>query len=307
MRKKRVLFLTALALVAFIGSAALLQPPPRAATRRGLSPDEIQRVRAASPAFAADWNEKFLQRVGVASKLNPQQLAYYRARGTDEMYLLRYLAEAGITPAESAELEPLGVRMALANPSEMGAGHWAALSNVVAIGEVEAVRANTVGPYRSSVDLRVTRYLKDDTNRRSARITGVLLLSGFRQHDGHVHEELGVGDEPDILVGERVVLFLSRAPLRLVSHFGSTLANHDGGLPKAVVADHGSHADLVRALDNPQDLEILSAYKIVQDQAVMKLRAFREPTPDELIDLATLSTRVEQVAAAQERGRRRNS
>jgi hypothetical protein len=300
MKMKHPLLLIVLAVAVFIGTVALVQPPPRPSTRRQLSPNEVARVKSARGY--GEWNAKFFQHVGVSKKLNDRQLEHFRGRGTDELFLLRYLAEAGITPEESAALEPLGVQMALSDRMKMGVGHWAALSDLVVIGEVEAVRGNTSGPYRSSVDLRVTKYLKDRPGRAAPRVTGVLLRSGPRTHNGHTHDYEAM-EEPDIKRGEKVVLFLSSAPLNLVSHLGSVMANTDGDLPKSVTDVHGSRADLVRTLDNPTDLEIVHAYKVVQDKAVFKARAYRVPTPDDVVDLASLTGRVQQIAAAQARGR----
>lgn len=301
MKMKRPLFLIVVTVAVFIGTVALVQPPPRPSNRRPLSPDEVARVRSARGA--GDWNAKFLDRIGVSTKLNERQLGYFRQRGTDEMFLLRYLAEAGITPEESEALEPLGVRMALSDPTKMSLGHWAALSDVVVVGEVEAVRGNSTGPYRSSVDLRVTKSLKDRPGRGSTRVTGVLLRSGPRQHGDHSHQ-YDAWDEPDLKPGERVVVFMSSAPMRLVGHIGAALTNYNGQLPKSVTDDHGSYAEIVRTLDNPTELEIVKAYKIVQNKAVVKARAYRMPSPDDIIDLSALSERVQQIAAAQARAPR---
>jgi hypothetical protein len=293
---RKLLIVVAVAGLAVVGAGAFLQQTPRAVNRRSLMPAEVERLRASSRR-TGDWNARFFDSVGVSTKLRPDQLDYYRARGTNEFFLLRYLASQGITPEQSEALAAEGVNMALADPTQMTAYHWAALSDVVVAGEVAEVSGNPKGPYHTKVDLQAQRYLKDATGERADRVSGALLRTGPRRHATGEQDAM---DEPDLKPGERVVLFLSREPFNLTALVGSTLANV-GSLPASFEQDYGTMRDLVRKLDKPTDLEVLMAYKIVHDKAVLKCRAYRIASPSDVIDLGELAARVERVAAAQER------
>jgi hypothetical protein len=300
---KKVLVCAVVAGLALIGGQAFLTQPPRASLRRPLAAAEVQRLRAASPN-AGEWKVRALEAVGVSSKLDSRQLDYFRRLGTEETYLLRYLAEYGVTPEESEALAAEGVQMALSDPSQMDVFHWAALADTVVAGEVEDVRGNPAGPYHTYVDVRVERRLKQRSGAPLDGVTGALLRTGPRLHaeGGDVHHAEAM-DEPNLKSGEKVVVFLSREPISLVSQLATALANHGGTLPERFESEFGSHRDLVRALDTPIDLEVVLAYKIVGDQAVIKAPAYRVPTPYDVIDLATLTSRIERIAAAQERAR----
>lgn len=302
MRTSHWVLCTAFAGVAFASANAFLQPtPPRAASRRPLDPAEVQRMRTFSPD-TADWKARALDSVGVSSRLNRKQLDWFRERGAEETYLLRYLAEYGVTPEESEALEAEGVQMALPNPTQMHVFHWAALADQVVLGRVEELRGNPPGPYHTYVDLGVERHLKAAGGRRPERVTGVLLRTGPRYHAaGADTHQVEAYDEPDLKPGERVVLFLSSRPLNLVSHLASNLANHGGALPGAFEREYGTLGDLVRVLESPQELEVVLAYKVVRDKAVLKARALRAPGPYDVIDLSELTARIERIAAAQER------
>ncbi len=293
---RKLLVFPAVAGLVVVGAGAFLQQTPRAVSRRPLMPGEVERLRASSPRIG-EWHARFFDGVGVSSKLAPDQLDYYRARGTNEFFLLRFLAAQGITPEQHEALAGEGVEMALADPLRMTAFHWAALSDLVVAGEVEHVRGSVAGPYHTTVDLRVERHLKDATGERADQVSGVLLRTGPRRH---ATGEVDAMDEPDLKPGERVVLFLSREPFNLTALVGSTLANL-GSLPAHFERDYGTMRELVRKLDRPTELEILTAYKIVQDKAVLKCRAYRIPSSSDVIDLGELASRVERVAAAQER------
>lgn len=300
---RKFLVFAALAGLVVVGAQAFLDQPARAASRRPLTPAEAQRLHSFAADFdTAQWQVAALDAVGVSTKLDQRQLDYYRTRGADESFVLRYLAEYGITPEESAALEAVGVKMALADPTTMDVFHWAALADQVVTGEVAEVRGNLAGPYHTYVDLDVDRHLKDAGGDRLGRVTGTLLRSGPRLHaaggDVHVMDAM---DEPNLKPGERVVLFLSRVPLSLISHLSSTLANNGGSLPAGFAQEYGSLGDLVGALDAPPaEPEIVLAYKIVQDKAVLKARAYRMPGPYDVIDLAQLTSRVERIAEVQQ-------
>ncbi len=299
---KKYLVFAAVAGLVFVGAQAFLEQPARAASRRPLAPAEVQRLHSFAADFAtARWQVAALDAVGVSTKLDQRQLDYYRARGADETFVLRYLAEYGVTPEESKALEAVGVRMALSDPTTMDVFHWAALAEQVVTGEVTEVRGNPAGPYHSYVDLDVERHLKDASGDRLGRVTGPRLRSGPRLHaaGGDVHL-MDAMDEPNLKPGERVVLFLSRVPLGLTVHLASTLANTGGGLPAGFAAEYGAMGELLGVLDDPAEPEIVLAYKIVGDQAVLKTRAYRVPGPYDVIDLAQLTSRVERIAAVQE-------
>lgn len=302
MRTSHLVLCTVLVGAAVASANAFLNPtPPRAASRRPLDPGEVQRLRDSGPETAG-WRAQALEAVGVSSKLNRQQLDWFRQRGAEETYLLRYLAEYGVTPEESEALEAEGVQMALPDPTQMHAFHWAALADQVVLGQIQEVRGNPPGPYHTYIDFNVERHLKDSAGRRTERVTGVLLRSGPRYHAaGADTHEVEAYDEPELKPGERVVAFLSRRPLNLVSHLASTLANSGGRLPDTFEREYGTLGDLVRVLEAPKELEVVLAYKIVRDKAVLKSRALRAPGPYDVIDLSELTTRIERIAAAQER------
>lgn len=299
---RKLLVLAALAGLVFVGAQAFLEQPARAATRRPLAPTEAQRLHS----FAADsdtalWQVSALNAVGISTRLDQRQLDAYRALGTDEIFLLRYLAEYGVTPEESQALEAVGVEMALSDVTQMNVYHWAALADQVVTGEVVEVRGNPEGPYHTYVDLDVDRHLKDASGELPTRVTGTLLRTGPRVHaaggDVHVMDAM---DEPNLKPGERVVLFLSRVPLNLISNLASTLANGGGELPAGFAEEYGSLEENVALLDEPRDSEIVLAYKVVQDKAVLKLRAYRTATDYDVVDLDQLTARVGRIAAAQE-------
>jgi len=299
---RRFLVFATLAGLVFIGAQAFLEQPVRAASRRPLAPAEAQRLQSfAADSDTAQWLVSALDAVGVSSRLDQSQLDQFRALGTDEVFLLRYLAEYGITPEESQALESVGVEMALSDPTAMDVFQWAALADEVVVGEVAEVRGNPDGPYHTYVDLDVFDHLKDAGGERPDRVTGTLLRSGPRAHavggDVHVVDAM---DEPDLKPGERVVLFLSRVPLNLISHLASTLANSGGELPAGFAEEYGSLQEQLALLDAPQDSEVVLAYKVVQDKAVLKVRAYRVAGPYDVIDLDQLTARIDRIAAVQE-------
>lgn len=299
---RRFLIFAAIASLVLVGALAFLDQPVRAASRRPLAPVEAQRLHSfAADSDSAQWLVSALDAVGISTRLDPSQLDEFRSLGTDEIFLLRYLAEYGITPQESRALESVGVQMTLSDRTTMNAFHWAALADEVVVGEVAEVHGNPDGPYHTYVDLNVFRHLKDTSGERPGRMTGTLLRTGPRKHaaggDVHVVDAM---DEPNLKSGEHVVLFLSRVPLNLISHLASTLANASGELPRGFAEEYGSLREQLALLDAPQDPEIVLAYKIVQDKAVLKVRAYRAAGPYDVVDLDQLTTRIERIAAVQE-------
>ncbi|MGH9198682.1 MAG: hypothetical protein ACRD1T_23505, partial [Acidimicrobiia bacterium] len=69
--------------------------------RRDLTPQEENRLRSQPQG---EWWIRALRGVKVFSRLSEQQLDYFRSRGAGELFLLRYIAEFGLTQAESEAL-----------------------------------------------------------------------------------------------------------------------------------------------------------------------------------------------------------
>lgn len=301
MRAKGLCYAALIATLA-VGAYGFLQQPSQAANRRPLDSAEMERLRA-SNAATADWRIRALDSVGVSKKLNPQQLQYFRDRGAEETYLLRYLAEFGITPEEAESLDREGVQMVLADPTKIDVFHWAALADKVVVGTVDEVRGNPGGPYHTEVDLLVDRHVKNASGLHNDLVTGVLLHTGPRAHPeaGHLHH-VDAPEEPNLKEGERVVVFLSRTPINLVTMLASNLAN-EGRLPDMVERQYGDLGRLTKVLESPNELEVVLAYKIVGDTAVLKGSAYRVPSPHDVIDLSELISRIERIAAAQAQAR----
>lgn len=99
-------------------------------------------------------------------------------------------------------------------------------------------------------------------------MSGKLLVTGPEVHDGHVHH-VDFMAEPKLLEGERVLLLLTRTPISLLRWLGRAAANN------GLVTFEQQHGPLTRvsaALNAPEGFEILHAYKIVDQNAVTKVR-----------------------------------
>lgn len=270
--------------------------------RRPLSPDEIARVRQWSASEGLpnpDFTTNALRGVGVSTRLSAEQLQYYRSRRTDEAFLLAYIAEFGVTPAENEALMQAGVDMAIRrSTSDMGVLHWAALAHAVLIGEVADVKGNPAGPYHTFVTIRPIEYLKNCLQARPALVTAALLYTGPRRDRlGHEHQSDAM-DEPDLKEGEKVLFFLSRVPLSLRFMLSSWAGNGGGNLGETI-PDFGKTSDLLSLLQSSATLEILRAHKVVGDRAVLKDRSFRVARPDDIVDLQSFRRKLRAIAMAQ--------
>lgn len=275
----------------------LLQPTPDG-LRRPLTASEIERIRELRPT-SWQWKVDSLQGVGISTKLSREQLDYFRQRGTNELFLLEYVAEFGITPTESSALLAEGVDLALRADTEMTVFHWAAFVDAVVAGTVVKTEGVLDGPYHTRVYLRPEMYLKDclDLPRAPASVTASLLFTGPRIHRSRkdIHR-VDAMDEPNLKSGEKVILFLSRVPLNLRALLAGATANRSTA---SLDREFGTVADLHRFLRQPVALEILQAYKIVRDKAVIKNRAYRIERDDDVMDISLLTSKVGRIAAAQ--------
>ncbi len=273
-------------------------PSPPATTRRALTLEEIERVTATHPELGTG-RARVLQAVGVAKKLTQRDLDYFRERGTNEVYLLRYIAEFGIRPEEAEALRAEGLEMALSEgtwPVQVGAFHWTAFSDVVVAGEIVRVEGNPEGPYHTTVHLKAYEYFKDCLNLGAPVISGQLLRSGPRFHKGHI-EYFDYPSDPNLKEGEKVVLFLGKAPLDLIALLGDALA---AGNVSVVERDFGKIPTLFGIIDHPVGLEIYQAFKIVGDKAVKKIRTLHSPHETDVIDLGILKRKTRRIAAVQD-------
>lgn len=289
-------FLVPTAVFVALALAGVSQPAPD--LRRALTAAEIQRIQELRPTNWL-WKVDSLQATGISPKLTQEQLDYFRQRGTNELFLLEYVAEFGITPEESGALLGEGVNMVLRADTEMTVFHWAAFADAVVAGTVVRTEGVLQGPYHTTVYLRPDTYFKNCLDLPSAptTITGSLLFTGPRIHRSQddIHRVEGLG-EPNLKSGEKVLLFLSRVPLNLRALLASAAANRS---VSSLEREFGNAADLHRILHQPVTLEILLAYKIVGDKAVIKNRAYRIERDDDVVDFSFLKNKVGRIAAAQ--------
>ena len=280
--------------ILFIAANSPPVPNPMSPTRRGLTPKEEERIAAAlGPEQARTW--LMVHNFGVAKKLTESQLDYYRARGANEVFLLNWIAEYGITPEENEALRTVGVDMAVGQVTDANAYHWAALTDVVALGEVVRVTGNPQGPYHSHYQIRVEQYLKDCTGANAPLIEGKILTTGPRLHEEHGHR-IERSSEPDLAEGERVIVFLSKVPLGVIELLHAPL---DERVKPLIEREYGPIGQLVAMTEAPSGHEIVKAYKIVWGRAVEKIRTLHAPSDTEVVNLPEFKNRIKKIAAVQ--------
>ncbi|HEX9942832.1 MAG TPA: hypothetical protein VGG03_12500 [Thermoanaerobaculia bacterium] len=297
MRRFALALLLAIVIGVAILSIAATSPPtpsPMSPTRRGLTPKEEERIAAAlGPEQARTWLA--VHNFGVAKKLTEAQLDYYRARGVNEVFLLNWVAEYGVTPEENEALRTVGVDMALGQVTDANAYHWAALTDIVILGEVVRVTGNPQGPYHSLYQIRVEEYLKDCSSANAPIVEGKIFTTGPRLHEGHGHR-IERSSEPDLAEGERVIVFLSKVPLSVIELLHAPL---DERVKPFLEREYGPLNQLVAMAEAPAGHEIVKAYKVVWGKAVEKIRTLHAPSNTEVVDLSEFKDKIKKIAAVQ--------
>lgn len=264
-------------------------------TRRALEArDEGRILEELGPELGRTWIEQ--HSLGVSKRLGPEDLEYYRARGTHEAFLLGWIAEYGIVSEEAEALRSIGLDLAVEQPADAGTPfHSAAFADVVVLGEISKVIGNPAGPYHSHYQLQADRYLKNCTNGAPPTIEGRLLETGPFLHEDHIHHSDFMA-EPNLEEGERVILFLSRHPFNLI---GKLQAPGSEAEIEYLERHYGPLDELLSFIEAPVGFEIIDANKVVGENAVSKLRALHVDTGHEVVDLNTLEQRIRQIANAQ--------
>lgn len=306
LRVKRGIFVMALLLVA-CSILAYSQLPQ--VGRRPLKREEAQRVLN-DRGEVGQLLVNSLQAGGVAGNLTDQELETFRQRGVDEFNLFFYLDEFGITPPESDALKRVGVDLEfkfkpggqpLRRPPAIG--FWAALADVVCIGNVSQKRGTPEGPYHTYVDIEPIEYLKNLKGPQGPILQTRILHSGPRyDHEGKlVHTD--DRSEPDLRPGEKVIIFLTSKPWSLINLLAQAEAT--GFASNPLFERQYAPAQAIRALINvPGPYEVLAAWKIVGNKAVTKLRGYRIPNETDVISLSQARQMISNVVAAQRPFRR---
>ncbi len=207
LRLRGRLIQAALLLIVCSMLAVSQQPLP---SRRPLTQEEVQRVLSND---GDDYKVKLMQAQGYAGNLTKSQLATFRQRGIGEMDLMMYYDEFGITPEESDAIKRAGFNIE-ARPFEIW--HFAALSDVVCIGKVVQKKGNPQGPYHTYVDIEILEYLKNTPQSQDRILQTRILESGPRYSLKEEVVQVDAQSEPNLKVGEKVLLFLTRKTFSLI-------------------------------------------------------------------------------------------
>lgn len=271
-------------------------------TRRELTQEEISRISDELGRPARFW-ENSGRVIGVSARLSQEQLNYYRERGVSEVFLLGWIAEFGVTPEESDGLRASGVEMAVDSLTKLNVFHEAALADVVVTGKVTGKTGRPEGPYHSTFHVQVDKYLKNCPGLSLPVIDAKLLESGPRFHKGHL-VNVDVKWEPDLKKGENVVLLLTPVPLSLIARLHSSAGSAGSEGLLRLEPDFGKIPDLLAFIEDPtlidpEFLQVFTAYKIVRNKAVKKIRTLHAPSETNVIDLALLKAKIGQMEAVQ--------
>ncbi|HEX5759081.1 MAG TPA: hypothetical protein VF121_07790 [Thermoanaerobaculia bacterium] len=234
--------------------------------------------------------------LGISGRLSAADLDHYRSRGTSEAFLLNWIAEYGIGAGEAEVLRAIGVDLAVRRPAE-GAGpyHSAAFADIVVLGEVADVVENPAGPYHSSYPIHVAEYLKNCTPASPPVVTGRLLETGARRHGAHIHK-VEFAAEPDLAKGETVLVFLARTPFSLI---GKLQTPHSAGEMQHLTENYGPVDQLLNEIAAPSGFEVIDAYKIVDENAVWKMRALHLESWHEVVKLDALRDKIRKIGDVQ--------
>lgn len=289
LRLRGRLIQAALLLIVCSMLAVSQQPLP---SRRPLTQEEVQRVLSND---GDDYKVKLMQAQGYAGNLTKSQLATFRQRGIGEMDLMMYYDEFGITPEESDAIKRAGFNIE-ARPFEIW--HFAALSDVVCIGKVVQKKGNPQGPYHTYVDIEILEYLKNTPQSQDRILQTRILESGPRYSLKEEVVQVDAQSEPNLKVGEKVLLFLTRKTFSLILLLARAEANGHTSDPR-FQSEYGTTQKLRSLLNQPGPYEILGTYKIVGSKAVSKLRTLHTPFKTEVVKLDEAKQAILKVATAQ--------
>lgn len=260
--------------------------------RRSVTPEEVQRILANN---GDDYMVKLMKAQGYAGNLTKSQLAIFRQRGIGEMDLMMYYDEFGITPEESNAIKRAGFNIEI-RPFEIW--HWTALSDVVCVGKVIQKKDNPQGPYHTYVDIEPIEYFKNTSEQQDRLLQTRILESGSRYGLKEELVQVDAPSEPNLKVGEKVLIFLTRKAFSLTLLLARAEANGQTSDPR-FQSEYGAVQKLRSLLNQPGPYEILSAYKIVGNKAVSKLRTLHTPFKTEVVKLDEAKQQVLKVVASQ--------